>query len=294
MGRRRGARVRAAGRLLLLFWAGGCAPRAVPMGDASGAAAGMHFEVLRRFVAPEARQAVAADGTYVYAIDDRRIGKYHADSGARVAVWADADGGRFVHLNSGVVIDGLLYAAHSNYPATPMRSSIEVFDAETLAPVDSRDLGVTDGSATWVDRRDGRWWVAFAHYAGRGGVPGKGPPDTRLVAFDDAWTERAVYRFPDAVVSRFGDESCSGGAFGPDGLLYATGHDAAELYVLRVPAADPGAAGAAAAASVLELVAVVPVEATGQGIAWDPLREGVLYTIRRAAREVVVSRRRSP
>jgi hypothetical protein len=67
---------------------------------------------------------------------------------------------------------------------------------------------------------------------------------------------------------------------GPDGLLYATGHDEAELYVLRIPKTGPA----------LEFVEVLPVIAEGQGIAWDPSDPSVLYTILRNTREVVVSR----
>jgi hypothetical protein len=147
--------------------------------------------------------------------------------------------------------------------------------------VGRHDFGQTNGSATWLDRRDGKWWVTFAHYAWRGGVPGKGPGDTRLVAYDDGWQPLAEYRYPDAVIERFGTRSCSGGAWGPDGRLYVTGHDAKEVYLLRVPASG----------EELELLAIVPVEAEGQGIAWDPTRREALYTIIRSRREVVISKR---
>jgi hypothetical protein len=161
-----------------------------------------------------------------------------------------------------------------------MQSSIEIFDAATLAHVESVSLGQLPGSATWVDQRDGISFVGLANYAGRGGAPGRGPEATAVGRFDAGWRLLGAHAFPKAIVERFGTRSNSGGAFGPEGLLWATGHDASEVYALRVPAA-----GAA-----LELVEIVPVDAAGQGIAWDPAERGVLWTLRRDAREVVASR----
>ena len=239
-----------------------------------------NFEELHRFSAPEARQAVAVDDHHFYAITNRRVGKYDKDTGARVAEWEASTTGPFIHLNSGVVLDGLLHSAHSNYPGVPMISSIEVFDVETLEHVSSHSFGVMAGSATWIDRHDGRWWVAFANYAGRGGTPGRGPEWTTLISFDDDWRRLEGYLFPDAIVQRFDDMSTSGGTFGADGLLYITGHDAAEIYVLDVPSAG----------SFLEHVGTLPVTAEGQGIAFDRSSPGILYTILRSTTEVVVSR----
>src|SRR5688572_18233801 len=86
------------------------------------------LQVVRRYKAAEATQAVAVHGTFFYAIASAAIGKYNLSNGERAAGWQEASGGRVRHLNSGVVIGGELYCAHSNYPETPMVSSIEVFD----------------------------------------------------------------------------------------------------------------------------------------------------------------------
>lgn len=238
------------------------------------------FEEIRRFEAAEARQAVAVDAEYVYTIDNTAIGKYDKRTGAWMAGWSQDADGPLTHLNSGVVIDGMLYCAHSNYPGVPMVSSIEWFDTETLTPRGSHSFGIGRGSATWIDRREGRWWVGFAHYDGQGGEPGKGPAWTRVVLFDEAWREVGGYVFPPEVVERFAGRSNSGAAFGPDALLYATGHDAAEVYALAVPAQG----------SVLELREIIPVTAEGQGVAWDPSAPDVFYTILRSMRTVVISK----
>jgi hypothetical protein len=161
-----------------------------------------------------------------------------------------------------------------------MTSSIEIFDGDTLQHVGSHSFGIYEGSATWVDRQGDSWWVAFAHYEGRGGTEGKAPSWTSLVRFDAGWRRQEGLTYPPRVIERFAGRSNSGGAWGPDGLLYATGHDAAELYVLGRPRAG----------SALELLEILPIEAAGQGIAWDPTETAVLYSIVKNKKEVVVSR----
>lgn len=241
------------------------------------------FEIVRRLPAAEARQGVAVDAQHIYAIGNHAIGKYDKNSGTRLAGWQERADGRIVHLNSGVVRKRKLHCAHSNYPSVPMVSSIEIFATESLEHIASHDLGTFEGSATWVDRHADSWWVAFANYAGKGGQPGRGPEATSLMRFDDAWNTLARYSFPPPVVTRFGTRSNSGGAWGSDGLLYATGHDAAEIYVLRLPRAG----------TVLELVEIVPAAIEGQGIAWDPGARDMLWGILKSAREVVALHRSS-
>ena len=92
----------------------------------------------------------------------------------------------------------------------------------------------------------------------------------------------AGYVYPNEVVEQFEEMSNSGGTWGEDGRLYATGHDDGAVFVLSLP--DAG--------SVLELDQTLPVTAEGQGIAWDPSESGTLYSIVRSTREVVVSKLR--
>ena len=241
-----------------------------------------HFQEVRRFGTEEATQGVAVDESHFYAISNRRIGKYDKLTGQRVGGWEGEPTGPIIHLDSGIVRDGLLYCAHSNYPGVPMVSSVEVFDTETLEHVGSHSFGILGGSATWIDRTDGHWWVAFGHYAGRGGLPDHGPAWTNLVKFDDSWRRVAGYIFPNEVVERFEAMSNSGGTWEADGRLYATGHDDGVVFVLSLPTAG----------SVLELNETLSVTAEGQGIAWDPTESDTLYSILRSSREVVVSKRR--
>ncbi len=240
------------------------------------------FQEIRRFAAPEARQAVAVDNKYFYAITNRAIGKYDKSTGQLVKKWEGASDGPVIHLDSGVVLDDLIYCAHSNYPGVPMESSIEMFKTGTLEHAGSHPFGIVDGSATWIDRKDGYWWVAFANYAGSGGVPGRGPEWTNLVQYDKEWHRIAGYTYPPTVVEKFGDMSNSGGTWGTDGKLYITGHDNAEIYVMSLPTAG----------TVLVLEETLPITAEGQGIAWDRSEPGVMYTILRSSTEVVVSRLR--
>ncbi|MFN3287770.1 MAG: hypothetical protein ACK40H_04920, partial [Sphingomonadaceae bacterium] len=65
-------------------------------------------------------------------------------------------------------------------------------------------------------------------------------------------------------------------------LLYVTGHDAPELYVLRLPRQGVR----------LEHVTTIAVPFEGQGWAWDRSagRERVIFGISRARREVIAAR----
>lgn len=240
------------------------------------------FGEIRRFTAPEAAQGVAVDARCFYAITNRAIGQYDKRTGQALKKWADAPGGPFIHLDSGVALDGKLYCAHSNFPGVPLTSSIEIFDTETLTPVGSHSFGIMSGSATWIDRWEGHWWVTFANYAGTGGVPGQGPAWTSLLKFDTEWRCVGGYVYPSGIIEKFGQMSNSGGSWGDDGRLYITGHDNAEIYVLSLPKAG----------SVLVLEEILPVPAEGQGIAWDRSDPGALYTILRSKKAVIASRLR--
>lgn len=232
-------------------------------------------EELRRFKADEAHQGVAVDAEHFYAITNAAIGKYRRDTGERVRGWKEADGGHIKHLNAGLILDGKLWCAHSNYPEMPMKSSVEVWDPKTMQHLESIDLTFAGGSLTWVDRRDGEWFACFAQYAKTGD-----PARTRVLRFDAQWKKTGELGFPPEMIAKFGKNSSSGGSFGPDGHLFITGHDAQELYVLDVPAKG----------DLLSWGGALPISAHGQAFAWDRSETGVLYSIDRKTREVIVSR----
>lgn len=229
----------------------------------------------RRLPAAEANQGVAVDAGHYYAIDDAALGKYRKADGARVARWSAPPGAGIRHLNAGVVVDGRLYCAHSNYPLKPDESSIEIFDVATLRPVDRHVFANPPGSLTWAVPYQGGWLACFAHYAATSQVA-----RSRLVAYDLAWRPLREWAFAPEVLVKFGRMSCSGGGVGPDGKVGVTGHDARELYVLELPPAG-GVAG---------LAAVRPFPGEGQAFAWDPSRPGELAAISRKARTLVVVR----
>ncbi len=231
-------------------------------------------EELKRFKAEEAHQGVAVDAEHFYAITNAAIGKYSKDNGERVSGWKET-AGRIKHLNAGVVLDGKLWCAHSNYPEMPMKSSVEVFDAKTMQHLESIDLTSVGGSLTWVDRRDGWWYACFAQYAKTGD-----PARTRVVRFDLNWKSAAEIRFPAEVVAKFGKNSSSGGSFGPDRHLFITGHDAQELYVMDLPVEG----------DVWTWKTAIPISAHGQAFAWDRSAPSLFYSIDRKTKEVIVSR----
>ena len=243
---------------------------------------GWRYVETRRFPAPEARQGVAADDKYLYVISNYSLGKYHKDTGERVSGWECPKGEPLTHLNAGIVRKGRLYCAHSNFPAVPMLSSVEIWDTATMKHVGNHSFGRTDGSLTWIDRRNGRWIACFVHYGNKGGEPGRGPEWTRLVEFDDEWRGTGGWAVPADLMAQLGVRgfSVSGGAFGPGDHLYVTGHDDTALYVLALPEAGP----------TLKWIATIPITAQGQSFAWDPRDRTMLYTLSKQGREVIVGR----
>ena len=212
------------------------------------------FVEIKRFSASEARQGVAVDATYVYVIGTQEIGKYDKHTGMQVTSWKATENEPIIHLDSGVIVEGKLYCAHSNYPGIPMTSSVEIWDAETLQHIDSHSFGIRWGSCTWIDRFQGFWWAAFAHYEKFKAALNTDNKWTTLVKFDDNWNSLEEWVFPSKVLEMFAPMSNSGASWGADGLLYCTGHDRPEIVTLRLPKAG----------SVLELVRLIPTNSLGQ------------------------------
>jgi hypothetical protein len=241
-------------------------------------AAEPQFRELAHFGAKEAHQGVAVDGQHFYAIASAAIGKYELSTGKRVARWASTKETPLKHLNGGVVFEGRLYCAHSNWPLLPRVSSIEIWKTDQLERVRSISFDKADGALNWLDRRAGVWYGVFAHYGHGADATAKDHISrTQLVKFDADWKPVQAWTFPENVWKRFAPTSNSGGSFAADGTLYCTGHDRAELYALRLPKAG----------GVLEYIETIPAPIAGQGIAWRLKPAAQLFGIRRAQREVV-------
>ncbi len=239
------------------------------------------FTEVRRFKAKEALQGVAVDARYFYAIDNKAIGKYEKTTGKLIATWQGSAEYPAIHFDGGSVVDGKLYLAHSNYPQSPMTSSVEIFDTATLTPIGSHSFGIKLGSLTWVDRHAGAWWAVFANYSrvfGTSQMAYGNSHWTTLVKMDDKWNVQQSWIFPEGLINRSEPMSISGGSWGPDGRLYVCGHDHPEVYALRFPQMG----------SVLEVEESMPVDIAGQGIAWDRSKPGTLYGIIRKTGEVTV------
>jgi len=230
---------------------------------------------LLEFESPDADQGVAVDAKHVYAIDNTVIAKHDKFTGERVARWEADRTLPLIHMNAGIVQDGILYCAHSNYPLLPMTGSIELFNAATLQHVDSISLANPPGSLTWFIPRKDSFWACFAHYDHR-------PPEDRsarfttIVRYNDKLLPMESWILPESVLKRIAPYSLSGGAWGADGLLYVAGHDLPELYALEVPKAG----------SVMRHVKTLSFPNEGQGIAYDAAT-GLMYGIRRSEGVVV-------
>lgn len=240
------------------------------------ASLGQSHYSMETYRVPAAGQAVAVDDAHVYAINNTALEKYARATGKLVRQWRDTTG-TFKHLNSGVILDGKLYCAHSNFPDLPMASSIEIFDPATLEPIGSHSFGIDTGSATWIGRQAGSWYVAFAHYERFKAQTGKDNTWTQLVRYTPDWKRTGGWILPKELIQRFGKMSNSGGAFAADGRLYLTGHDLPELYVIEFP--QNGYA--------LKWINTLAVPFEGQGIAIDPGDSRVMFGIKRSSREII-------
>lgn len=230
------------------------------------------------WAAPDADQGVAVDATHFYAIDNTVIAKYALATGEMVARFASPKAGLIRHMNSCLATHGTLVCANSNYSLTPMGSSVETFDAKTLRHTASHSLGMTDeGSLTWLDHYKDGWIAGFAHYDDNGGVGFKDHRYSSIVTFDAQWRRTGGWLIPDTVLACMAPHAASGGAIGPDGLLYVLGHDRPELYVLAAPTMGP----------TLIHVATIDIEAEGQAFSWAPNGARTIYAIDRHTARVL-------
>lgn len=213
----------------------------------------------RHYMAEDADQGAAANSEYFFAVDNSVIAKHRRSSGELVQRWSGESHGLLQHMNSCFHEEEKLYCANSNYSTTPMASSLEVFDAQTLTHLSSHSFGLTEaGSLTWVDRVENGWIAAFTHYGNGKGLDYKDSFYTNVVAFDASWRRTGGWMFPLSVLELMAPYGASGGAIGPDGFLYVTGHDRQEMYVLAKPVMGP----------YLIHIATIAIEPEGQAFSW--------------------------
>jgi hypothetical protein len=224
----------------------------------------------RALDAPEARQGVASDGSHIYAIDNSTIGKYDIASGRQLGIFK-GDPAQFPHLNSCTVARDELVCASSNYPALPYRNTAEFFDPRDMRHLRSTALPADLGSLTVLDWHDGQWWAVFANYDGKGGIAGKDHRDTVFARLNPDFSVAAKWSLPGDVLQRLVPSSISGASWGDDGLLYASGHDKPEIYVLALPKSGV----------VLRHVGTIAVASFGQAVDFDPVAQRLLWSIDR-------------
>ncbi|WP_420149504.1 hypothetical protein [Spirosoma sp.] len=235
---------------------------------------------IRRFQPKQVQQGVAVDRQYFYVINNHSLTKHVKSDGRLVATWDDTTG-LLKHMNSGVVVGQKLYCTHSNYPDVPMASSIEIFDTRTLKHVGNHSFGLFPGSVTWADFYQGYWWVAFANYSNKASAEGRDNRWTTLVKFNENWQQLEAWAFPANVLQAFAPYSTSGGTWGADKLIYCTGHDKPEMYVLKLP--ERG--------HTLQYVKTIPTISEGQAFSIDRSikNKQVFYGITRNDNYVIVS-----
>lgn len=242
--------------LLLVSIARAETPAAATQPSPLPKAAGAYVATGEVVKTPFATQAAAADEQFVYAISSTQVVKYDRATGKELGKSI----GEAHHLNSGFVLDGKIYCAHSNFPKKPDESDIRVLDPATMQLTVFHAFENPPGSLTWCVKKpkDDGWWCHFAQY-------GKNNSKSVLVHFDANWKELARWTSPPELVSQWGNYSLSGGIWQGDKLL-VTGHDKRFIYRLRLPKDG----------TVLEVVTEVPSPFPGQGIAADPKTGGLV------------------
>lgn len=231
---------------------------------------------LKRFPAPNATQAVAVDSLHFYTISNSKIIKRQKSDGKIVTEWS----GPLKHLNSGIVMDGKLYCANTNYPELPMASSLEIYDTKTLEHIGTHSFGIYLGSFTWIDRWEDDFYLMFVHYENYAQERDKGVAYTTLIRTDEQFRRKSGWTIPKKLVDHLKPTSVSGGSFTADGRMIFSPHHFEELYVFQFPKMG----------YEVEWVETIPVPFQGQGFAFDRFDENVLWGIRRDNREVIAIR----
>ena len=247
-------------------------PRAIPR---------LRATLERVYAAAEARQGVAVDSGHFYAVVNTQIGKYRRTDGALVSRWSAPRDGLIRHLNSCTVVGPELVCANSNHPEVPMGNSIEWFDAASLRHLRSHPLGMMEeGSLTFAEPFGDGWLLGMAHYSDETGVPLRPSDYSSVIMTDRAFRRTGGWLLPPAVRRRMAPQAASGGALGPDGLLYVFGHSRPEMYVFARPVAGPE----------LVHVATIDVDAAGQAFAFVPGEGRRIFAIDRPSATVRVFR----
>nr|QBK87380.1 MAG: hypothetical protein LCMAC201_02900 [Marseillevirus LCMAC201] len=200
----------------------------------------------RVYKVKEAKQGVAIDKNYFYAISNSVIGKYLKKSGKRVLRKKLP----FKHLNGGKIINGDLVVVN-NPAGQPKDNAIVWIDPVTLNVIDIMQLPHLQGSLTWVDWHWDKWWICDAYYK-------KKVKNTTIYCFDQDWNPQGYWKLPKKVVESIEPYSLSGGAWFGE-YLCVTGHDKPEMYILQMPADKVHA----------KLLKTVQICFNGQGFAFE-------------------------
>ena len=201
-------------------------------------------------------QAAAADEQFAYAISNSKVAQYDRKTGElKKLSTGDAE-----HLNSGWIWQGKIYCAHSNFPKLPEQSDLRVYDPDTGKLTIHHSFTKSLGSLTWAirDPENKFWWCCFAYYQ-------KDNSKTYLAKMDDEFKELQRWSFPEKVVSDWDNASASGGIWDGNTLL-VTHHHFRVLYRLKVPKEG----------GVLDFVEALSNPFPGQGIAYDPVTQGLV------------------
>ncbi len=218
----------------------------------------LELQEINRYSVDHADQGVAVDYQYVYPISNQQVSKYDKLTGKKIDQWI----GNVEHLNGGIIKNNKLFLTENT------SNQIIILDPNTMKTFGKINISI-NGSLNWIDYYQNTWWGINAHYR-------KNLDQTRLINFDQNWKSVQEWKLPNTVLERLKPFSISGGAFGPQGYLYLTGHDKKEIYVLGVPTEG----------NELQLIKILETTFPGQGISWDGNN---LWSTNRNLKKIIVS-----
>ena len=207
----------------------------------------------------EAKQGIAVDNEYFYAISDKAIGKYNKKTGKIVLRWKSKKD--ITHLNGGFIDGNKLICVHN----PTGKNSIVTFDKNTLKKLSDKKINV-DGSLTWYYPYDNTNYGVLAYYKDN-------VNKTKFCKFDDDFNVVKSWSFPQKIIDDIKPWSISGG-FIKSGYVYASGHDKSVIYKFTMNDDK----------DVLTLFDTIDVVSSGQGIAFY---NDDLLTINRKNHQVI-------
>lgn len=179
------------------------------------------FTSISRFTNVAASQGVASDGTYLYCTSTATIEKRNIADGSLVTSNnAPFVGGTALSNLASIHVRGdYLYIGAANFPATPKKGYIRVYNKSDLSYYGEHQVKDSSGLFRWpagCAYYDSAWWVVYG-----------GEESLIISKYNDSWVWQADYNltFPQAGCGQYIIPQGYEGIFWIDDFLFANIHE---------------------------------------------------------------------